>query len=171
MTCRDTKKLLGPDGRASVPAGERQALEQHLEVCGRCGEAAKVARLSSALLAALREEIAPDPTFYARLRTRIVQGGAGEPDATLLQVLGFARRLVPAMALGVLLLAASISLTRPLSPQAGLGRGIYAFSLEELNLPAAVGRPSQDQMLAFVLMRGDDVRGAGSDVRDERSGR
>ena len=162
MTCRDTKRLLEFEGRGGLPPSESQAFERHLELCSRCGEAAKVARLSSALLGALREEIAPDRTFYARLRTRIAQGGSSHAETTLLQVLWFARRLVPAMALGVLLLAgASISLTGARSPQAGLEREIYAFSLEEVNLPAAVERPSQDQMLAFVLMQGE-VRGAGS---------
>jgi hypothetical protein len=38
---------------------------------------------------------------------------------------------------------------------------MYGFSLEEVNLPGSVERPSQDQMLAFVLMQGE-VRGAGS---------
>jgi len=161
MTCRDTKKLLEFEGGGGLPSSEQQALDRHLEACDRCADVARVARLSVVLLGALREEIEPGPSFYPRLRERLAAGGASEPDANLLQFLGFARRLVPAMALGVLLLAVSISLTGPRSPQAGLGREIYAFSLEELNLPAAVERPSQDQMLAFVLMEGG-ARGAGS---------
>jgi hypothetical protein len=42
---------------------------------------------------------------------------------------------------------------------------MYAFSLEELSLPAAVERPSQDQMLAFVLMRDGDRESGGRDAR------
>jgi hypothetical protein len=87
-------------------------------------------------------------------------------ETTLLQAWGFARRLVPALALGVLLLGGvTASLTGPRSPQAALGREIYAFSLEELSLPAAVERPSQDQMLAFVLMRDGDRESGGRDAR------
>ncbi len=166
MNCREVKRRLEREGSGAMSPVERQALARHLEVCGRCGEAATVAGLSSALLGALREEIAPDPTFYARLRARMAEGAASHSETTLLQIFGFARRLVPAMALGVLLLAgASISLTGPRSPQAAPERGIYAFSLEELNLPAAVERPSQDQMLAFVLMRDSDRESDGRDAR------
>ena len=163
MNCREAKRLVELEGRGGVPSSEEQALARHQEVCGRCGEAAKVARLSSALLGSLHEEMAPDPAFYGRLRTRIAQAGASNTETTLLQFLGFARLLVPAMTLGVLLLAASIPLTGPLSPQMVQGREIYAFSMEEVNLPLAVGRPSQDQMLAFVLMRDSE-----SDGRESR---
>lgn len=164
MSCREAKRRLGLEGRGAMSPDDRQALGRHLEVCARCGEAAKVARLSSALLGALREEIAPGPTFYARLRERIAEAVASQTETTLLQVLGLARRLLPAMAFGVLLLAgASISLTGPRFSQAPPGREIFAFSLEELSMPAAVERPSQDQMMAFVLMRGSE-----SDGRDAR---
>jgi hypothetical protein len=78
--------------------------------------------------------------------------------------------LIPALAMGVLLLAGVT-----LSPDRVRGRllggsrsslpvqvqgetDVYAFSLEEVNLPGVVGQPSRDQMLAFVL-RQDDVRG------------
>ena len=173
MTCHDMKRLLDLEGRGDISALERQALDSHLEGCTRCAEAAKVARLSSALLGALREEIAPSPAFYARLRARMATDGGNQTDTTLFQVWDFARRLVPALALGVLLLAGvTISMIEPRSlrpAQTPLGREIYAFSLEELNLPAAVERPSQDQMLAFVLMRGE-APGAGSEVRGARRG-
>ena len=163
MTCRDVKKLLELEGRGDISALEQQTLDRHLEVCNRCAEAAKVARLSAGLLGALREEIAPAPAFYARLRARIAAEGTSKAEATLLQVWGFARRLVPALALGVLLLAGvTISMTEPRSlrpARAALGGEIYAFSLEEVNLPAAVEQPSQDQMMAFVLMR--EAPGAG----------
>lgn len=163
MNCREAKRQLELEGTGGIPTSAQQAFARHLEVCGRCDEAAKVARLSSALLGSLREEMAPDPAFYGRLRTRIAQAGASHTETTLLQFLGFARLLVPAMTLGVLLLAASISLTGPRSPHAGLGGEIYAFSLEGLNPQADVGRPSQDQMLAFVLMRDSE-----SDGRESR---
>jgi anti-sigma factor RsiW len=165
MTCRDTEKLLELEGRGGLSSSEQQALDRHLEACDRCADVARVARLSVVLLGALREEIAPAPAFYARLRARMAAEGTSKIETTLLQAWGFARRLVPALALGVLLLAVSISLTGPRSPHAGLGRGIYAFSLEELNLPAAVERPSQDQMLAFVLMRDSDGESGGRDAR------
>ena len=164
MTCRDTKRLLEVEGRGGLPPGEQQALERHLEACDRCAQAAKVARLSGLLLGTLREERVPGPIFYARLRERMAAAGTSKTETTLLHAWGFARRLVPAMAFGVLLLAgASISLTGPPLPQAALGREIYAFSLEEANLPVAVERPSQDQMLAFVLVQ--DTERDGRDAR------
>ena len=93
MTCHDMKRLLDLEGRGDISALERQALDSHLEGCTRCAEAAKVARLSSALLGALREEIPPSPTFYARLRARMATDGGNQTDTTLFQVWDFARRL------------------------------------------------------------------------------
>ncbi len=171
MSCHEAKKLLGREGRGGKPPVEDEELTLHLAGCRPCGEAMKVARLSSALFGALREEIEPGPSFYARLRERLAAAGVEQPDAMLLQAWGFARQLVPALALGVLVLAGvMISLGGPGAPppvQVGPRTGVHAFSMEELNLPAAVERPSQDQMLAFVLMQGE-VRGAGSDVRGSR---
>ena len=176
MTCHEAKKLLKWEGSGANPLVEDQGLAAHLVGCHRCSQALKTARLSAALLGALREEIEPGPSFYPQLRERLRAAGSGigRPEATLLQTWGFARRLVPALALGVLLLAGvTIYLGRPLSPllvEGGREREVHAFSLEELNMPAAVERPSQDQMLAFVLMQGE-VRGAGSEVRGSRPGR
>ena len=171
MTCRDTKKLLELEGRGGLPSSEQQALDRHLEACDRCADVARVARLSVVLLGALREEIAPAPAFYARLRARMAAEGTSKIETTLLQAWGFARRLVPAMALGVLLLGGvTVSLTGPRSfptAQLGLGREIYVFSLEEVNMPGVVERPSQDQMLAFVLMEGEGQRARG-EVRGAR---
>jgi hypothetical protein len=165
MTCRDTENLLELERIREIPAAEQQALKRHLASCHRCGETAKVARLSSVLLRTLREEIVPGPSFYARLRERIAAASGDQLDSTFLHAWGFARRLIPAVALGVLVLAGvAISLGGPSAPQQVQGaqsREIYAFSLEEVNLTGSVERPSQDQMLAFVLMQGE-VRGAGS---------
>lgn len=167
MTCREAKKLVEREGLVGDPSVEDEALTLHLAACDCCNEAVKVTRLSSVLLGTLREEIEPGPSFYPRLRARLATEGIAQPDAILLQAWGFARRLVPALALGVLLLAGvMVSSGRPRSPlpvELGQGREVHAFSLEELNLPAAVEQPSQDQMLAFVLMRG-----SGSDGRDAR---
>lgn len=165
MTCRDTKSLLELEQRGAISPGEEQALTFHLATCRRCGETAKVARLSSVLLGSLREEFAPGPSFYARLRERIAAGRSELLDSTLLHAWSFARRLVPAVALGVLVMAGvTISLgglSTPRQLQATQSRQTDAFSLEEVNLTGSVERPSQDQMLAFVLMQGE-VRGAGS---------
>lgn len=173
MTCRDTETLLELERKGDIPPDERQALELHLEACGRCDETARVARLSSVLLGTLREEITPGPSFYPRLRERLAAAGGDQPDSTLFHAWGFARRLIPAVALGVLVLAGvTISLggpsTRQDAPMAQ-SRDLYAFSLEEVNMPGTVERPSQDQMLAFVLMRGE-VRGAGSRTVDGSDG-
>ena len=167
MTCREAKKLLDREGGGDNPPIEDEGLTLHLAACRRCGEAMKVARLSSALFGALREEIEPGPSFYPRLRERLPVGGVEQPDAMLLQAWGFARQLVPALALGVLLLTGvMISLGGPgatRSVQVGPRTEVHALSMEGLNLPAAVEQPSQDQMLAFVL-----TRGSGSDGRDAR---
>ena len=167
MTCHEASKLLEREGGGGNPPVEDEGLTLHLAGCRQCGEAMKIARLSSALFGALREEIEPGPSFYPRLRERLAAGGVEQPDAMFLQAWGFARQLVPALALGVLLLAGvMISLGGPGAPlpvQVGPRTEVHAFSMEELNLPAGVEQPSQDQMLAFVLMRG-----SGSDGRNAR---
>lgn len=173
MICRDLENLLELERRGEIPGAEQQALTLHLSACHRCVETARIARLSWVLLGTLREEFVPGPSFYARLRERLAAASGDQADSALLQAWGFARRLIPAVALGVLVLAGvTVSLGGPPTrrqAQMVQSRELYAFSLEEVNLPAAVERPSQDQILAFVLMQGD-VRGAGSDVRDARSG-
>jgi hypothetical protein len=129
----------------------------------------KIANLSSALFRTLREEIEPGPAFYPRLRARLAEREINQPDTSLLHAWGFARRLIPALAMGVLLLVGvTLSPDRvrgrllgasrsSLPVQVRGGTDMYAFSLEEVNLPGVVGQPSRDQMLAFVL-RQDDVR-------------
>ncbi len=168
MTCRDARTQLERERRGDLAEAEREALTRHLEGCERCGEVARVARLSSLLLGALRQDLAPGPTFYARLRARIAEAGIGRIDAPALAAWGFARRLVPALALGVMLLAAvTVSLSWPLSLQRGRVvqmSDVHAFSLEEVNLPGAAERLDQDQMLAFVLTR-DPAQGPVPEVR------
>ena len=176
MTCHGANKRLTREGSGADLSIQDEALALHLAACDRCTQALRTARLSAALLGALREEIEPGPSFYLQLRERLraAASGIGQPEAMLLQVWGYARRLVPALALGVLFLAGvTISLggrRPPLPVEAGRGREVQAFSLEELNLPAAVEQPSQDQMLAFVLMQGE-VRGSAAEVRGTRSER
>lgn len=170
MRCHEAKKLLEREGGREGLSIEDEALARHLAVCDRCSQAMKVIRLTSEILGALREEIEPGPSFYPRLRERLATSGVGEAGS-IFQAWGLARRLVPALALGVLLLVGvTIPLGGfrvPLPVRVGQTTEFHAFSLEELNLPAAVERPTQDQMLAFVLMH-DEGRGAGSDVRGSR---
>jgi hypothetical protein len=165
MTCRDTENLLELERTGAIPPSEQQELERHLTTCRRCGETAKVTRLSTVLVRSLHEEIVPGPSFYARLRERLAAAGGDQPDSTLMHAWGFARRLVPALALGVLVLAGVTILPggSPPAPhiEGAQSKEIYAFSLEEVNLAGGVERPDQDQILAFVLMQGD-ARGAGS---------
>jgi anti-sigma factor RsiW len=168
MTCREARSRLEREGKGDLSEMEREALTRHLDTCERCAEAARVARLSSLLLRALRQDLAPGPAFYARLRARMAAAGIDRIDAPALAAWGFARRLVPALALGVLLLAGvTVSLDGPLSPQrvrVAEVRDLYAFSLEEVGLPGAAERPDRDQMLAFVLTRGT-ARDAAPDAR------
>ena len=167
MTCRDVKQLLKRAGREGHPFTGHDALTLHLKSCPPCGEAMKIAGLSSVLLRTLREEIGPSPTFYPRLRARLAESEISQPDISLLHAWGLARRLIPTLAMGVLLLAGvtlSISGSSSSLPvQVRSGTDVYAFSLEEVNLPGVIGDLSRDQMLAFVL-RQDDVRG----LREER---
>lgn len=173
MRCHEAKKLLEREGRGGDLFIENEALARHLAACSQCSQAMKAIRLSSEILGALREEIEPGPSFYPRLRERLATSGVGEAGS-IFQAWGLARRLVPALALGVLLLAGvTIPLggfRSPLAVRVGRTTELYAFSLEELNLPAAVERPTQDQMLAFVLMQAD-VGGARSEMPGERSGK
>lgn len=156
MTCRDVTQLLKREGREGPAFADDSALALHLKSCRRCSEALKVVRLSSALLQSVGEEVGgPGPTFYPRLRARLADTEPSQPDINLLDALGLARRLIPALAMGVLLLAGvtlSISGSRSSLPvQVRSETDVYAFSLEEVNLPGVVGEPSLDQMLAFVL--------------------
>ena len=162
MTCRDVTQLLKREGHEGPAFADDSALALHLKSCRPCSEALKVVRLSSVLLQSLREEVGePVPTFYPRLRARLAATEPGQPDTNLLDALGLARRLIPALAMGVLLLAGvTLSMSgshssRPVQVQSGTD--VYAFSLEEVNLPGVIGDLSRDQMLAFVL-RQDDVR-------------
>ena len=177
MTCHEVKQQLKREGWEGHPFTDHDALAIHLKSCRRCSEAMQVARLSSVLLGALREETGPAPSFYPRLRARLGESEISQPDATLLHAWGFARRLIPALAMGVLLLAGvtlSVGGSRS-SPtvQVRGGTDVDAFSLEEVNLPGVVGQPSRDQMLAFVLMRGAgcEVRGAKCEDEGSRSTR
>jgi hypothetical protein len=159
MRCRHVKKVLRAGEQAWSPQSEPE-VARHLEICGRCRDAARIGRLSHALLAALREPVVPDPAFYARLRARLAALETPDPaEMAQLQLWGFARRLIPALACGVLLLGgvtASLTVSRSLQRvHQTNGREMHAFSFEEADLPAAVGRPTQDQMLAFVLRRED----------------
>ncbi|MDE2059099.1 MAG: hypothetical protein KGL31_08695 [candidate division NC10 bacterium] len=162
MTCQDVTQLLKREGREGAPCTDYGALALHLKGCRRCSEALKVVALSSALLQTLREETGPGPTFYPRLRARLADTELSRPDMGLLHALGLAKRLIPALAVGVLLLAGvtlPIGGSRSSLPvQVRGGTDVNAFSLEEVNLPGVVGEPTRDQMLAFVL-RQDDVRG------------
>ena len=163
MTCREAKILLKGKGGEGHPSAGDDALALHLKSCPPCGEAMKIANLSSALFQALRDESEPGPAFYHRLRARLAESENSRPDMSLLHAWGFARRLIPALAMGVLLLAGvTLSSSGSQSPQpvqGSHGEEMHAFSLEEVNLPGVVGQPSRDQMLAFVL-RQDDVRGS-----------
>ena len=162
MTCREAKILLKGKGGEGHPSAGDDALALHLKSCPPCGEAMKIANLSSALFQALRDESEPGPAFYHRLRARLAESENSRPDMGMLHAWVFARRLIPALAMGVLLLAGvTLSSSGSQSPQpvqGSHGEEMHAFSLEEVNLPGVVGQPSRDQMLAFVL-RQDDVRG------------
>ncbi|MBI3780694.1 MAG: hypothetical protein HY278_06525 [candidate division NC10 bacterium] len=174
MRCHEAKTLLEREGKGGDLFIEDEALARHLAVCSRCSQAMKAFRLSSELLGALREEIEPGPSFYPRLRERLATSGVGEAGVIFFQAWGLARRLVPALALGVLLLAGVTvplgGFRSPLPVQVGQTTEFHVFSLEELNLPAAVERPTQDQMLAFVLME-TEGRGARPEAPGERSGK
>jgi hypothetical protein len=173
MKCHEAKKVIEREAKEDHQRARDTALTAHLASCRPCATAMKVARLSAAFFGTLREEITPGPAFYSRLRERLAGARIAQPDAVMAQTWRFARNLVPALALGVLLLAGVTVFSGgsrsspPLQP--GRGLELYGFSLEEVNVPAAVERPSQDQMLAFVLTRGN-VQGARSEVTGAGSG-
>lgn len=181
MTCRDVKQLLRRENVEGPACADDSALALHLKSCRRCSEALKVVRLSSALLQSLRTEGGgPGPAFYLRLQGRLTDAELVQPDMSLLHALGLARRLIPVLAMGVLLLAGvtlSIGGSRSLLPvQVRGGTDVYAFSLDEVNLPGVVGEPNRDQMLAFVLRQDDvpepeSVRAADRSAVRPRSGR
>lgn len=155
MTCHEATTLLEGKDREVHLRADYGVLTLHLMSCRRCRDTLKVARLSSAVFDTVREETGPGPTFYSHLRVRLAEVEPSRPDIGLLHALGFARRLIPALAVGVLLLAGitlSVGGSRSSLPvQVRGGTEVYAFSLEEVNLQGVVGQPSRDQMLAFVL--------------------
>lgn len=174
MTCREVKQQLKQEGWEGRLVPDNSALATHLKSCRSCHEAMQGARLSLVLLGALREETGPGPSFYPRLRARLAESEISQPDAALLQAWGVARRLVPALAVGVVLLAGvtlSVGRLGPALPVdiAG-GAEMYAFSLEEVNLPGVVEPPSRDQMLAFVLTQSAPCNVQGATCEDEGSG-
>jgi hypothetical protein len=172
MTCHEVTQQLKQEGWEGRLVPDNGALATHLKSCHPCHEAMQVARLSSVMLGALREETGPGPSFYPRMRARLAESEISQPDAALLDAWGLARRLIPALAVGVVLLAGvtlSVGGSRSSLPvQVAGGTELYAFSLEEVNLPGVVGQPSRDQMLAFVL-RQDDGRGSESAGETDRS--
>lgn len=172
MTCREARQHLERGGMGNALSGEDEGLAHHLALCDRCREASKVARFTKVLFGALREDLEPGPTFYPHLRARLAGAAVGQFDVGLLQAWEFARRFVPAVALGVLLLAgvtiSSGGSRLPSSLEARPATEFQAFPADGLSLPVAVERPSQDQILAFVLTTGDprsaepESSGAGS---------
>jgi anti-sigma factor RsiW len=104
MTCDEARELLLDAQRGRLPAARRGALESHLASCEACGhEAAAESLLSEALEGRLPQHAAP-----LALKRRLA---AAWPDASAVERAprwwaGWRRALVPALALGVLLLAA-----------------------------------------------------------------
>jgi anti-sigma factor RsiW len=104
MTCDEARELLLDAQRGRLPAARRGALESHLASCEACGhEAAAESLLSEALEGRLPQHAAP-----LALKRRLATAW---PDASAVERAprwwaGWRRALVPALALGVLLLAA-----------------------------------------------------------------
>src|SRR5574337_1063663 len=98
MTCREIEHLLKREEGEDRFLADHGELVSHLKSCRRCREATQVARLSSVLLGALRNEIEPGPHFYPRLHARLAESEAGQMDAILLQAWGLAKQLIPALA-------------------------------------------------------------------------
>ena len=104
MTCDETRELLLDARRGGLPAERRAALESHLTSCEACAhEAAAEALLSEALEGRLPRHAAP-----SALKRRLAATWTGAPAAAPAPRwwAGWRRVLVPALALGVLLLAA-----------------------------------------------------------------
>lgn len=104
MTCDEVRELLLDAQRGRLPADRRGALESHQASCEACAhEAAAESLLSEALEGRLPQHAAP-----LALKRRLA---AAWPDASAVERAprwwaGWRRALVPALALGVLLLAA-----------------------------------------------------------------
>jgi len=104
MTCDEARELLLDAQRGRLPADRRGVLEGHLASCEACAhEAAAEALLSDALEGRLPQHAAPQ-ALKRRLAAAWPDGPAAEPTPRWWA--GWRRALVPALALGVLLLAA-----------------------------------------------------------------
>ena len=104
MTCDEAREVLLDAQRGRLPAEGRAALESHLAACETCAhEAAAEALLSEALEGRLPQHAAP-----LALKRRLAATWPGAPAAEPAPRwwAGWRRALVPALALGVLLLAA-----------------------------------------------------------------
>jgi anti-sigma factor RsiW len=104
MTCDEARELLLDAQRGRLPADRRGALESHVASCEACGhEAAAESLLSEALEGRLPQHAAP---LALKRRLAAAWPGASAVEPAPRWWAGWRRALVPALALGVLLLAA-----------------------------------------------------------------
>ena len=117
IVCRHARKRFpafdeSPAAREQLAAGERAAIERHLQDCKKCMREYRIFTLTRAALdgAAATEPITPDEAFFRALRARINRGPEATPiwqpaaESWAAALLSTARQLIPAMAVLLLLI-------------------------------------------------------------------
>lgn len=157
MRCRQARELLREMTGGAVPPEEQAALQGHLETCPRCAREARALEATRHLLGALVEGEGPSPAFCRRPWGKLAKTREGRVEGRAEAFSAFARRLIPAAAVMVVLLGSLSYLLEPLEPRRGApldrfleSRGVFPEEMAPLSEAAAL---TQDDVLALVLLR------------------
>lgn len=157
MRCRQARGLLREMAREVVPPEERATLQGHLETCSRCAREARALEATRRLLGALLEGEGPSSAFCRRPWGKLAKIREGRVEGRAEAFSVFARRLIPAAAVMVVLLGSLSYLLEPFEPRGGApldrfleSRGVFPDEMASLSEAATL---TQDDVLALVLLR------------------
>ena len=161
MRCRRARGMLRELAGGSVPPEERTSLQRHLGACPACAREARTLEVTRRLLGVLVEGEGPSSAFCQRPWRRLAAIREGKVEAERDAFSTFARHLIPAAAVTVVLLGGLAYLVRPLEPSgiAPLDRFLESGAAvpEEAALLSGTATLTQDDVLALVLARGRGV--------------
>ena len=157
MRCRQARGMLREMAGGAVSSGERATLQGHLETCPRCAREARALEATRHLLGTLVEGEGPSSAFCQRPWGKLAKIREGRVEGERDAFSVFARRLIPAAAVMVVLLSGLTYLIRPLEPRAvaPLDRFLESSGVfpEEVAPPSETATLTQDDVLALVLLR------------------
>lgn len=163
MRCRVARGLLRDMACGAVPLEEQRTLEGHLQVCSRCAREARALEATRRLLGALVEGVGPSSAFCQRPWGKLAEIREGRAEVGRDVFSAFARHLIPAAAVMVLLLGGLTYLVRPLGPSGvtPLDRFLESSGVvpEEMAPLSETATLTRDDVLALVLVRDRGVLG------------